>query len=348
MIFEPARGKPAREEIFESASDGLCRAGGFDAKGTGEAAAGEEIEMDGAAGLPIGGNLEDGGAAEAAMGDEQIFAEGAIAHARGNFGGKSGEVTICGTVLLIENEGDEARSCFPDIEAELSGEGIAETGGAHPGNGKTAGGHDQCGRAEKAGGSVDGEIGGAGDPKDMAMGKDTDGGGAAFGFECGEDVIGGTVAEQLAQSFFVEGDGIFLKEGDEIGRGETGQCGFGEVRVGGKEVFGLTVQVGEIAAATTGDEDFFAAAASAFEDGDTAPAGGGVDGAHESRGATAEDECIERLSGGRKRVEGMEMCGHQDWRAAPSSARRSESGFEAPGIKVKLSSGEKRINWRPF
>jgi hypothetical protein len=52
------------------------------------------------------------------------------------------------------------------------------------------------------------------------------------------------------------------------------------VRIRGNEVFRLTVDVCEVAASSTGDEDFLADAVGVFEDGDAAPALAGFDCAH--------------------------------------------------------------------
>jgi hypothetical protein len=65
------------------------------------------------------------------------------------------------------------------------------------------------------------------------------------------------------------------------------------MRVGGEEVFGLAVEVGEIAAASAGDEDFFAEAVGVFEDGDAASALAGFNGAHEACCPAAENQCVE-------------------------------------------------------
>ena len=62
--------------------------------------------------------------------------------------------------------------------------------------------------------------------------------------------------------------------------------------VGAEEIFGVTMEVCEIAAAAAGDEDFLADAIGALEDRDAATALASFDGAEESRGAGAEDEGV--------------------------------------------------------
>jgi hypothetical protein len=75
---------------------------------------------------------------------------------------------------------------------------------------------------------------------------------------------------------------MFFDQGDEIGGGVTGQGGFGEVRVGGEEILRLTMDVGEVAAASAGDEDFLADAVGMLENGDAAATLGGFDGTEEA------------------------------------------------------------------
>ena len=66
--------------------------------------------------------------------------------------------------------------------------------------------------------------------------------------------------------------------------------------VGAEEILRTAVDVREVAAATTRDEDFLADAVGPFEDGDTAPAFAGFGGAEESCSAGAENDRIEFVS----------------------------------------------------
>ena len=69
--------------------------------------------------------------------------------------------------------------------------------------------------------------------------------------------------------------------------GVSGRGRIGEVRVGGEEVFGARVEVGEVAAAAAGDEDLFADAIGMIENEDAAAALAGHDGSHQSGCACA-------------------------------------------------------------
>ena len=118
-------------------------------------------------------------------------------------------------------------------------------------------------------------------------------GGLTFSQEHVGDFGGGVVAEELAKSFLVVSDAMSFDESEKISRRETGEGGFGEVRIGGDEVFRGGVNVGEIATAPAGDEDFLANAVGVFEYGDAATAFTRFDGAKKSCGASAENQNVE-------------------------------------------------------
>jgi hypothetical protein len=55
------------------------------------------------------------------------------------------------------------------------------------------------------------------------------------------------------------------------------------------------MNVGEVAAPAAGDENFLSDAVGVLEHRDAAASFAGFDGAHQSRGARAEDDCVELL-----------------------------------------------------
>ena len=126
-----------------------------------------------------------------------------------------------------------------------------------------------------------------------------DGGCSAFAFKEGDDALGGVVAEELSEGFFVVADVVALDEVDHVCRCETSQRGLGKMGVAGEEIFRAGVQVGEVAATAAGDEDFSAGALTVFEQEDTFAATAGFEGAHHAGSAGAEDDDVE---GGRGRV----------------------------------------------
>jgi hypothetical protein len=93
----------------------------------------------------------------------------------------------------------------------------------------------------------------------------------------------------------VVGDAVFFDEGDDVGGGVAGEGGLGEVGIGGEEVLCAAVDVGEVAAASAGDEDLFAGFFGVVEEEDAASAASSLDGAHEAGGSGAEDYYIECL-----------------------------------------------------
>ena len=92
------------------------------------------------------------------------------------------------------------------------------------------------------------------------------------------------------------GDAVLFDERDEVRGIVAGQRGFCEVGIRGYEIFGAAMNVGEIAAATSGDQDFFADLGGAFEDGDSSAALSGFDGAEEAGGSCAEDDDVKGFS----------------------------------------------------
>ena len=88
-------------------------------------------------------------------------------------------------------------------------------------------------------------------------------------------------------------DAMFIDESKKIVGRKAGKGGFGEVGIGGDKVFRGGVNVREIAAATAGDEDFFANAVRVFEDGHATAALAGLNGAKKACGACAKNENVE-------------------------------------------------------
>src|SRR5437879_8068255 len=124
---------------------------------------------------------------------------------------------------------------------------------------------------------------------DVAMQKRLHSRGAALRFQQVDDVLSGAVAKELPKSLFVIGNAMLFDERDKIRRRVPRQRGFGEVFVCGDEIFGLAIDICEIATASAGDQDFHAHALAMFEHRDTAPAFAGLNRAEKSRGASAEN-----------------------------------------------------------
>ncbi len=294
VTLEPAIREAVGEECTESffGSGGVACAGFAD--GLCNVAVGREINFDGLAFAPVTRRLENGGAAEAAMGEEHFFAEGIFIGGGDDFGGDAGEIGVTLAVGGVEEERNESGARGNDLQAELSGEVVAEASGAHFGDGEAASGDDEGGGAVFGGIGADDEGGSAADFADVGVDGDFHTGRAALGFEHGDDLHRGVVAEKLAERFFVIKDFVFFDEGNEVGGRVAGQGGFGEVGILREEVFRLAMEIGEVAAASAGDEDFLADFFGAFEEEDAAAAFCGFGGAEEAGGAGAEYEKVVR------------------------------------------------------
>ena len=85
---------------------------------------------------------------------------------------------------------------------------------------------------------------------------------------------------------------MFFHERDEVVGRVSGERGFCEMRIRGDEIFRRAMNVGEVAASSAGDEDFFADAVGALKDRDAAAALASFGGTEESCGAGAEDKDV--------------------------------------------------------
>ena len=291
--MEPAVSESIGQKLVEGLAQDGWVAAGRGAKVGGGVASGSEIEVNGLTGLPVGRDLEDCGTTESAMGEKHFFAEGLVVSGGDDFGGDAGKFGVTMVVLAVEHHGNQGRAGANDVVAKLAGKVVAEGSGTDFGNGQAAGGDDEDGRAKFGGVGMQDELGGALDFGDARVEEDLDFGGVTFGLEKRGDIGGGTIAEKLAEGFFVTRDVVLFDECEEISGGVAGQRGFGEVRISGMKIFRSGVEIGEIAAASPGDEDFFADAVGVFDERDAASTFGGFESAEESGGASAQDQDVE-------------------------------------------------------
>lgn len=204
--------------------------------------------------------MQDGGAAEAAMGEEHLLAKAALACGGGDGRGDAGEIGEVRAIGGGKSEGDERGTAVFDGDTELARDIVAETGCADFGNGEPSGGDDESGRGVEGVAGGDGECAAgivAADFLNVDGDEDAHASVLALAHEHVDDLLRGAVAEELAQGFLVPGDAVAFDETDEVGGRVTGESGLGEVGIGGEEVVGAGVQIGEVAPATAGDEDFF-------------------------------------------------------------------------------------------
>src|SRR3546814_1718808 len=64
-------------------------------------------------------------------------------------------------------------------------------------------------------------------------------------------------SSDLPKGFFVPGNVVPVHHSDEILGGIPAECGFGEMRIGGKIAIRRSMQIGEIAAPTTRNDNLF-------------------------------------------------------------------------------------------
>src|ERR1700751_6022528 len=106
--------------------------------------------------------------------------EGFFADGYDDLCGNTGEVAVVVTILWTESERDEGRPWCDDFQTELAGEIVAESGGAHFGDGEATGGYYQNGCAEFAGFGERHEFGAALDFPNFAFRKNFHSRGLAF------------------------------------------------------------------------------------------------------------------------------------------------------------------------
>src|SRR5258708_3188454 len=100
------------------------------------------------------------------------------------------------------------------------------------------------------------------------------------------------VAKKLPQRLFVVGNFVFFDQSDKVRRRISRQSGLGKVWIGGDEIFRLAINIGEIAAAAAGNQDFLAQSVGAFNDRHAPAAFSGFCGAEKSRSTRPEDQHV--------------------------------------------------------
>lgn len=291
--FEPARGEATGKKFLKGLAGSAEVSAGRSTERGGGVARGYEIEMDGLALLPVGRDLEDGRAAEASMREEHFFAERMFSGGSNNLRGNAREFGITPMIGTVENQRNEGGARGDDFVAELAGEVVAEGSGAHLGDGEASCGNNENRRTELRGIGAEKKFGGVADFGDARVEKNLNAGDLAFGCEQVGDIGGGAIAEELAERFFVVGNVVLFDEREKIAGRVASQGGLGEMGVRGKEVFWVGVEVGEIAAASAGDEDFLSDAVCMFEDSDAASAFACFESTEQPGGAGTQDQNVE-------------------------------------------------------
>ena len=261
-----------------------------------ERVAGRPIDADRFRFVPIRRDLQDGRAAEAAMREEHLLAEGAFAASNRYCCGDAGEIGEAVVLCTGKSERDKRRSARLNGNLKLAGDVVAESCCAHFGYRQATGGDDErgCGEDLIAGDNGEGSrriV--AADGGDGCVWKHVNTGFGTFAHQEVDDLLRGAIAEELTQSFFVISDAVALDEAEEVGRRVAREGRFCEVRICGEEIVGPCMQVREVATASAGDEDLFARAFGALENGDATTAAAGLERGDEAGRACTENEDIE-------------------------------------------------------
>ena len=192
------------------------------------------------------------------MGEQRGFAEGRLARFRHHFGRHAGQFTeqiLC----LRQGERHQRRARRNDLQPELLAQLVGKTRCAKLGNRRPAGGDHQVRRAVNAGTGGDGEAA-------ISMAHIADRGpkgeihtaSGAFVHQHGNNLFRRTIAEQLPQRLFVEGDIVAAHQINEIGWRVARQSGTGEVLVLAQIPIRHCANIGEIAATAAGNQDLLA------------------------------------------------------------------------------------------
>ena len=236
-----------------------------------------EVNGQSGAWAPVGGDLQNRGAADAAVGEQQLVAEDWFSvtaiDGDAHFGRDAAEAIEAAAVFAVEDERDERGAGFDDAVAEAKGDGVADAGGADLRDGEAAGRDDDFLCVQGWGRRGWSALRGSGFNKKACAGlRDGCDGGAEVEIDTGcfsekhvHDLAGGAVAEQLAWRFGVMGDAVLVDERYKCVGRVAGEGGLGEVRVFREEVLRLRIEVGEVGAASPGDEDLAAGFAGVVE-----------------------------------------------------------------------------------
>ncbi len=217
------------------------------------------------------------------------LAEPAEATGFGRYSCQSGVV-----VEIRGNKGERHKRgpAWLQPQAKLLRDLVAKRRGAHLRDRQASGGDDQRSRGDNtcAGRYVETLM--VSHFVNRRRHLDGDAGLSALLLQHGNNVAGGPVAKELPQRLLVPGDVVFFYQFQEIGRSVTSQRGLGKMRVCGKEVICRGVQVGEVTAASTRDEDLFANATGMFEEQHTTATAACMHGAEQPGGACSHDEHV--------------------------------------------------------
>src|SRR5690606_446127 len=107
-----------------------------------------------------------------------------------------------------------------------------------------------------------------------------------------EDVLSFVVAEQLSRLFLVIRNLVLLYQCQKVPLGKARQGGFAEVRIAGKKIVRLGIQVGEVTPTAAGHENLLADLVSMINDHNLAAPSASNSRAHQAGSAGADNQYI--------------------------------------------------------
>ena len=131
------------------------------------------------------------------------------------------------------------------------------------------------------------------------MSQHLDSSGVAFLGQHRDNLFRRLVAEQLPQCLLVIGNTVLLYQRNEIPLRVTTECRFTKMRIEAEEICWPGVDVGEVAAAATGHQDFLADLIGAFQKHNVATTLRCNGGAHKSCGTSTNNNYVGMLHAGR-------------------------------------------------
>src|SRR6185437_11949060 len=118
---------------------------------------------------------------------------------------------------------------------------------------------------------------------------------AAFFFQQRHDIACRSIAEKLAQCFLVIRNFVFGNQCKKILRSISGQRRLAEMWIRGNKVFWSAMDIGKVAAASAGDEDFLPNLVRVIQHSNPLPMLPSLNRAHQPSRAGTENEDIENI-----------------------------------------------------
>src|SRR5690242_18457461 len=205
------------------------------------------------------------------MGEQDVFAEALPAARYDRVQRDSAQRAAKRQHLARKSEPDQPRPRLDYSQSEAPREVVGEAARAQLGNRKPAGRDHQRRPDKPATFGLDTETVGAINGGYSITGPQIDGGRGTFREQHRQNLAGGAVAEELAQGFFVIADAMPLDHRDKVAFGVAAQRRPAKIRVSGEKALGCDLEIGEIAAAAAGDQNFFSRIRVMFEQQDAPP-----------------------------------------------------------------------------